>query len=237
MDLAFAIDTSDSLSQEDFEAQKGAIIMLAKSFGLSRQGTHTSVIIYGSDARVAIKLGDHVTIDEFSAAVQKLSHTGGSTRIDKALLMASTHVFSPENGGRSGMPKMLIIMTDGQQTSAPDAVPLEEAVAPLRLNGVKVVSVAIGNEVDEYELLALSELRDNIFRIQSFDTLYDTVTEVGQSLCLKASKFVEANCIFYVYIIRLLWKAICKQFVCLSVCLSGLSNLSSKIIKFVKMNL
>lgn len=188
MDLAFAVDTSASISADNFETQKAAVIMLARSFDLSKLGTHAAVIVYGTDASVDIKLGQYETIEEFSDAVRKLKYKGGETRIDKALAMATSQVFTPENGGRSGMPKMLIIMTDGQQTSAPDAVPLDKVVVPLRSSGVKIVTIAIGKEVDKYELIALSESRDNIHHVQSFETLFETVTDVGQSLCQKASK-------------------------------------------------
>ena len=192
MDLAIAIDTSDSISPDQFATQKAAIVMLARSFGLSKSGTRVSVIVYGSEANVAIKLGDYFTLEGFSKAVRGIEHGGGNTRIDKALGIASNEVFS-SNSARLGMPKMFIIMTDGQQTSAPDAVPLTQAVAPLRGAGVKVVTIAIGKEVDQYELMAIPESTEDIYHVQSFATLFETVSDVGQSLCQKASKFFFKN--------------------------------------------
>ena len=190
MDLAIAIDTSDSISRDQFEIEKSAIIMLARSFGLSKLGTHVSVIVYGSEAEVMLKLGDYFTLEEFSKAVRNIAYVGGSTRIDKAMSIAANHVFSSSDA-RSGMPKMFIIMTDGQQTSAPDAIPLTQGVAPLRAAGVKVVTIAIGKEVDKYELLAISESKENIYHVVSFGKLFETVTDVGQSLCQKASKYFD----------------------------------------------
>ena len=193
MDLSIVIDTSSSITEDNFEIQKAAVIMLARSFGLSRLGTHVSVIIFGSEAKTAIKLTDYTDLESFTAAVRNIKHQGGHTRIDLALAMASTMVFTPSGGARDGMPKMLILMADGQQTSAPDAIPLEEAVAPLASIGVKVVSIGIGYEVDEYELLAISETRENIYQVKSFDTLFDTITDVGQSLCQKAKKNCKSH--------------------------------------------
>ena len=190
MDLSIAIDTSSSITEDQFEIEKSAIIMLARSFGLSRLGTHVSVIVYGSEATIEINLNDHTDLDSFTEAVRKIKYRGGRTRIDLALQLASSIVFTPSGGAREGMPKMLIIMADGQQTSAPDAISLKEAVAPLASSGVKVVSIGIGHEVDEFELMAISEARENIYHVKSFDTLFDTITEVGQSLCAKASKLI-----------------------------------------------
>jgi uncharacterized protein YegL len=191
MDLSIIIDTSDSITKDNFEIQKAAVIMLARSFGLSKFGTHVSVIVFGSEASLAIKLQDHTDLESFTSAVRNIKYQGGHTRIDRALALAASMVFTPSGGARDGMPWMLIIMADGQQTSAPDAIPLEYAVAPLASIGVNVVSIGIGYEVDVYELLAISESRDNIYHVTSFDTLFDTITEVGQSLCLRASKFTD----------------------------------------------
>ncbi|XP_028390950.1 uncharacterized protein LOC114515803 isoform X5 [Dendronephthya gigantea] len=188
MDLAIAIDTSDSITHSDFEIQKSAVIMLARSFGLSDSKTHVAVIVYGSESRVAINLSDHVDLESFANAVRSIKYEGGQTRIDLALAIASNSVFTPSGGARVGMPKMLIIMTDGQQTSAPDAIELSDAVAPLASIGIHIVSIGIGHEVDEYELMAISESRKNIYHVKTFDTLFDTVTVVGQSLCQKAQK-------------------------------------------------
>ena len=191
MDLSIAIDTSDSITEENFEIQTTAVIMLARSFGLSLIGTHVSVIVFGSEAKTVIKLNDHTDLESFTNAVRDIKYQGGHTRIDLALAMASSMVFTPSGGARDGIPKMLIIMADGQQTSAPDAIPLEEAVAPLASIGVQVVSIGVGYELDEFELLAISETRKNIYHVKSFDTLFDTITEVGQSLCQKIRKFTE----------------------------------------------
>ena len=191
MDLTIAIDTSHSITEDNFQIQKTAVIILARSFGLSRLGTHVAVIVFGSEATTAINLNDHTDLESFADAVRKIKYKGGHTRIDLALAVAWTRVFTPSGGAREGMPKMLIIMADGQQTSAPDAIPLEAAVAPLASIGVQIVSIGIGYEVDVYELMAISEARENIYHVKSFDTLFDTITDVGKSLCRKARKLTK----------------------------------------------
>ena len=182
-DLAFAIDTSNSITEDKFNMQKSAVLMLARRFKLSRRGTHVAVIVYGSNATVEIHLNDYTDLESFTNAMGKIRYIGGDTRIDLALSRASSSVFTPSGGARDGKSKVLIIITDGNQTSAPDALPLTEAVAPLKSSGVKIISIGIGNEVDEHELMTISEATEHIYFVKSFDTLFDTITEVGQSLC------------------------------------------------------
>ena len=179
MDLAIAVDTSNSITEDQFEILKSAVIMLARSFGLSRRETHVAVIVYGSSANVEIHLNDHTDLESFKNAVRKIKYIGGHTRIDLALSMVSSSVFTPSGGAREGTPKVLIIMTDRRQTSAPDALLLTEAVAPLKSSGVKIFSIGIDNEVDEYELITILEEGD---KVESFDTLFDAISEVGFNL-------------------------------------------------------
>ena len=197
-DLAFAIDTSNSITEDKFTIQKSAVIMLARRFRLSRQETHVAVIVYGSNATVEIHLNDHTDLESFTNAMGKIRYIGGDTRIDLALSMASSSVFTPSGGARDGKSKVLIIIADGNQTSAPDALPLTEAVAPLKSSGVKIISIGIGNEVDEHELMAISEATEHIYFVKSFDTLFDTITEVGRSLCDDGIRKLIKKCLFLV---------------------------------------
>ena len=46
---------------------------------------------------------------------------GSTTRIDTALRMVQDEMYEEENGARKDVPRILILLTDGSQTQAPDA--------------------------------------------------------------------------------------------------------------------
>ena len=46
---------------------------------------------------------------------------GSTTRIDSALRMVQDEMYEEVNGARKDVPKILILLTDGSQTQAPDA--------------------------------------------------------------------------------------------------------------------
>ena len=64
---------------------------------------------------------DHTDIISFYAAVDTIPLMGFQTRIDRALRLAQKELFAEENGGRTNVPEILIVLTDGTQTAAKDA--------------------------------------------------------------------------------------------------------------------
>ena len=59
---------------------------------------------------------------QFGEAVDKIPLMGSTTRIDRALRMTQNEMFSSANGGRDGVPKILILLTDGTQTQVGEVV-------------------------------------------------------------------------------------------------------------------
>lgn len=105
---------------------------IAAAFDVRSGATQVGVVLYSTNAKTAIPLGSR--IDNFKTAVDSLEHQRGSTRIDKALQLAANYFFTAEGGARDGIQKICLIITDGKQTKAQDAVELSEAVRPLKVS-------------------------------------------------------------------------------------------------------
>ena len=61
-------------------------------------------------------MDQYKTLAEFQAAVNDINLMGQETHINLALIMARDLVFEPKFGGRAGIPKLLVLITDGMQT-------------------------------------------------------------------------------------------------------------------------
>ena len=97
----------------------------------------------------SIKMKDFNDLVTFSTAVDNIPLMGSTTRIDKALRLAQNELFAPENGARGkDVPKILIQLTDGKQTSAVDAEDPGKVADELRAMGVIVVVIGIGITMD-----------------------------------------------------------------------------------------
>ena len=144
IDIVFAMDASGSMTKSDFLKEKRFIQDLSRMFIISRRGSHVGVIVYSTRASIAVTLKKHQRWAQFEGAVGRIPFAQGDTRIDLALKKAQV-IFSKSRGGRSRVPKILIVLTDGQQSMVRGEVPeLDKYVLPLRKQKIKVFALGIG---------------------------------------------------------------------------------------------
>ena len=182
-DLAFVVDTSGSISDENFKKQKDFIKVLASSFDPILAEHNLGLISYSSDAQMEVSFQDKADRKEFEKAVDLIPHTKGRTRLDKALKVASSRLFTASGGTRSEKRKIMVVLTDGRQSQDPDTVPLQEAVLPLRQLGVRIYTVAIGDEVDLKELYQVTERNEDVFPVSDFDDLANMANDIALKTC------------------------------------------------------
>lgn len=182
-DVAFVVDTSGSISDENFKKQKDFVKSLASSFDPTSTKHQLGLISYSSNAQMEVSFTDKADRKEFEEAVDRVPHTKGRTRLDKALKLASSQLFTTEGGARSGQPKAMIILTDGKQSQDPDTVPLQDAVRPLKKLGVRIYAIAIGDDVDLNELYEVTESKEDVFTVSDFDDLANMANDIALKSC------------------------------------------------------
>ena len=182
-DIAFVMDASESMTEDDFEKQKDFVIKVAESFHMAPTTTQFALVTYSSTATLHIRFRDHLDQDTFNKVVKQLPFAAGGTRFDRALKLAAEEVFTTEDGVRAGVPKVMIILTDGRQSHDFDAVPLEQAVLPLNQLSVQIHAVAIGSQVNRVELRKLVRNEEDIFSIKDFANLVDKSRQLASKTC------------------------------------------------------
>lgn len=182
-DLAFVVDTSGSITDENFKKQQDFVKVLASSFDPALAEHQLGLISYSTNAQMDVSFQEKANRKEFEEAVDRIKHTKGRTRLDKALKLASSQLFTSSGGSRSGKRKIMIILTDGRQSKDFDTVPLTQAVLPLRQLGVRTFAVAIGNEVDLKELYNVTERNEDVFPVSDFADLANMANEIALRTC------------------------------------------------------
>jgi Mg-chelatase subunit ChlD len=184
VDVGFILDSSGSL-RADYGKEKDFLKALAASFGIGVNASRAGVVTFSYFTEHSIRMKDHDNLVSFNEAVDKIPLMGSTTRIDKALRLAQKELFSLVNGARPGVPKLLILLTDGSQTRDADAEEPGDIAEEIRKSGVKVVVVGIGSGVNKTELSHLSGGGANLYTAASFDELIGIpfVTEVTRSAC------------------------------------------------------
>lgn len=186
VDVAFILDSSGSIEMEDFDGARNFIENLAKTFKIAPQKTHVGLMIYSDEAKIMSRFGKIMSHQDLRAELDSLPHLRGKTRIDLALKLASDQLFNRNEGMRSSstVRKVAIVITDGRQSPAADAIRLDEAAAPLLVRGVKVLSIGIGDKVDEYELkMMVDNPEKHAFWAETYRALGVQLATIARESC------------------------------------------------------
>ena len=184
VDVGFILDSSGSL-RNDYQNEKDFLKSLAGAFGVTKDDSRAGVITFSYYSEHSIKLKDHTDITSFNAAVDAIPLMGSTTRIDRALRLTQNELFTLENGARPGIPKILILLTDGSQTQDAGAEDPGVISNELRLSGITVIVVGIGSGTNATELAHMAGGADNAFSAASFDELIggDFIKQLTDKSC------------------------------------------------------
>ena len=185
-DLTFILDSSDSISPDDYRKQKSLIISIARSFGISYNTSRAAVILYSDSASVHFQLGDSSSTREFEKAVHKMPHKKGPATIEKAFDVAITDVLPY---GRAGIPQIAFVVTNGKHASEEGLKALDVSSTQLRSTGVKVISLGVGRKVDSNELRLMVNDEELLLRANSYDDLILERKNLSRKICQEAGKF------------------------------------------------
>lgn len=198
-DVAFLVDSSGSLHEEGFLEQKDFIKTIVETLDVSPSDSQIGVITYSDKATVAIKFSDYEYQEDLIKGIEALQYNGKTTRIDKAIAMATKELIIPGAGRREDTPGIMVILTDGRQTPESDTTPLEEAAANLEQLGIRTLVVGIGELANEKELRKMTVRDEDVFLAPSLKLLPNFAQPVAASIC-------EAAGINYKSLFRLFWE-------------------------------
>lgn len=195
MDVAFLVDASGSVGAANFDKQKEFIKAVASTLGLRSGLARAGSLVYSDMATVQQSFKSCNGTSSVMEAVNRIPYYGRTTRIDRALSLANTALFSAAGGVRSYVANTLVLLTDGRQTPAPDSISMERAVKPLKDKKVARIALGIGNQISPSELRRVVDGEDDIVTVDSFDDLYSSSYLVSKKLCARAGEsfFLEHN--------------------------------------------
>ena len=185
-DVGFIVDSSGSLASQ-YSKEKDFVKLVADSLHISDKGSRVAVVLFSFYSELSIKFTDYSKVDDFKRAVDALPLMRSTTRIDRALATAYNEMFNEKNGMRVTVPKVLVLLTDGEQTKGADAIPPAQVVQKFHDAGIKVLVIGIGKGVNPGELGALVKSRENLYLAKDFDQLRSGqfVDDIIGSTCLQ----------------------------------------------------
>ena len=166
------LDGSASVNKHDFKKVKDLTKSLVDSYTIAKDAVRFSVIEYSDNAKLIIPFNRFYDANQLKTAIDGIQASGGTSQTDKALETASREGFSLENGARPGVPKTLILITDGKSAGEKS---LQDAVLPLRQRGVVVHVIAIGKEAKNPDVTSVAAGGDYIQEVDKYDGINSVI--------------------------------------------------------------
>ncbi|XP_066266326.1 cartilage matrix protein-like [Branchiostoma lanceolatum] len=169
-DLVFAID--GTVSPSTFSAIVAFIKRVVHTFTIGPEATQVSVAQGGSSPRLDFPLNQFQSLQGLIQgldAIQQTDMPGEGRRF------SHLGVFLQGNGGRTGVNRLAVFVTDG----VTDAADFQRASE----NGVVTFTVAIGDDADLGSLEAFSPSTNFVFRVSDSYGLVDLGNRLPRKLC------------------------------------------------------
>ena len=168
MDIGFLLDGSGSVGNQGFRRILNFVNQIVSAFNISSETAQVGVTEFSNKPVIHIELDDFQNSRLLQDEVSKIVDSGGRTRTDISLRFMSKKFFTYEKGSRAGVPKVLVVVTDGKSTGNET---LSEAVQGLRKKGVIIYSVGIGDNINMQELKDISRTEKDIFIAKDFGSI------------------------------------------------------------------
>ena len=191
MDFVLVLDESGSMkkpkphgSMDGAGGLKALANELVSHYALGVHAVRFSVVSFATDATT--RVGWSYDATEISAGIDKMS-ADGKTSISDGIKAAHQLLYT---GGRKYATKVMLIVSDGEQTidAAPDKTPLETAVdaaVAVKKTGVRVFSWGFGTGVSLTTLQQMATVKSKPYAVLAKDVadLKSSLAQLEAALC------------------------------------------------------
>lgn len=143
-DIAFAFDTSNQVTSNDFQRMKLITTSLLDGYQLQPTKTRLALVVFGDEIEQDLTFADSASLDYTKQRLNDLARIKGNPRIDKLLKFADTKLFTPSSGSRSNVGRVLVLFT--KKASQNGVNGLSTLSKTLQRKGVNVVVVSIDHD-------------------------------------------------------------------------------------------
>ncbi|KAF3822727.1 hypothetical protein GH733_008101 [Mirounga leonina] len=183
-DLVFMVDGSWSIGDENFNK---IINFLYSTVGalnkIGADGTQVAMVQFTDDPRTEFKLNAYNTKETLLDAIKRISYKGGNTKTGKAIKHVRDSLFTAESGTRRGIPKVIVVITDGRSQDDVNKISGE-----MQSNGYSVFAVGVA-DADYSELVSIGSKPSSrhVFFVDDFDAFKKIEDELITFVCETAS--------------------------------------------------
>ena len=177
LDLVFVLGASEDDNSSRFNIGKLVILELLKRLDFSSSKTKIGLVTYGAEAKKIVTLSDDLDDAKLKSIIVNLETPRPGFGLHKAIMSARTEILSERLGARSEVPKRALILLDRD---------LEKnsilAVEQLERGGVKVIGLALKENMNLPELKVVSSSKDAVSKVTKNEDIPQSVERILKSL-------------------------------------------------------
>nr|XP_023655901.1 von Willebrand factor [Paramormyrops kingsleyae] len=176
MDLAFLVDGSSALTEEDFRAVKHFILTVVERFRMGSAHTRATVLLFHSGVK-----SNEMQVQKwiFRKMVQEMKYSGGNIAfMDEAIKYLSVYIYDKDKRVHAGRVAILL-------TASPNPRPMRSIQRLLKKKDITTLAVAIGPKVNMMQINEITKANPDsrAYILSSTEELDDRIVEVTDYLC------------------------------------------------------
>lgn len=191
-DLIFLLDSSGSVSKDEFRKMKEFIISLSEKFSIGYSKTRIGAATYSSSAFLGFNLNAFNSASMLRNAMSSLPYIYGNTNTAAGLKLVRTRMLHYKAGDRPQSQNFVIILTNGKSN-------IDSELTIAEANELKkhahVYAVAIGSFDDkEIKEIASAPAALNAFTVPDYESLFQITDKVIGTVCKTFNPCDESPC-------------------------------------------
>ncbi|KAI8482345.1 hypothetical protein Bbelb_399360 [Branchiostoma belcheri] len=178
VDLVFLLDGSGSITEPNFEITKSFVQNTTSDFQIGPANTLVGVVQYESSPHDEFPLNRYTTLDELLPAIRNISYRGGGTQTGLAINHVLDNSLAEYNGARPGVPKVVIVVTDGHSG--------DDVVAPSQRahqREIIMVAIGVGSGYNIHELKEIATSNVTLGTVSDFALLEKLKYDILPTVC------------------------------------------------------
>ena len=180
-DIAIAIDSSLSVTEQNFKRLLSFVDQIIRDIGVGNDVHRFAIITFNTLPVVEVHLKDYISNEAgLEYDVLTLDYNPGHTNTAGVLKLIREQVFTFENGDRPAVPNLALIITDGIANINRGLTSVEAVKS--KTAGIRHFAVGISLPSD-HELKAIVDKDDDILLVNGFDYLEGHIQLISGKLC------------------------------------------------------
>lgn len=151
------------------------------------------LILYSTKPSLLIRYEDSIDSKTFDSIVDNLPLKGGISRLDKALDLAADDLIQVLNKKSKMIPKVLVMVIDGNVASINGIHSLDVSAGPLLKAGVSMFVISVRGTDSKNRVLSsiLTDVHGKLYSIDTYSLLRQKVRRVAKDICSCAGRFLR----------------------------------------------